>query len=68
LVFGFEARRLRAMSLARAGYLETGLIEASSLKAAELKYFAGRGVAEATPQTVAYRPQPDDMLNLFGNV
>ncbi|WP_373502532.1 DUF2628 domain-containing protein [Aestuariivirga sp.] len=69
LIFGFEARRLKVMSLERAGFRKAGLVEASSLEAAELDYFSQRRQAvQPAPVLTTYRPQPHDTLGIFGNV
>jgi hypothetical protein len=69
LIFGFEARRLKVMSLERAGFRTAGLVEASSIEAAELEYFSRRPRAvQAAPVSMTYRPQPHDTLGIFGNV
>lgn len=69
LLFGFEARRLQSLSLERAGFRLAGLIEATSLEAAELAYFASRG--RSTPVSavpVRIPAHPLDTLGIFGNV
>ncbi len=69
LLFGFEARRLWALSLTRAGFSQAGLIEATSLEAAELAYFASRAPAVAAPAMPVRIPaHPGDTLGIFGNV
>ena len=69
VIFGFEARRLQAYGLERAGFRPAGLIEASSLEAAELRYFAGRTPeAPAPPAPVRIPAHPADTLGIFGNV
>lgn len=67
-VFGLEARRLQVLSLERTGYRNAGLVEASALQAAELKYFTRRTVNTPKLTATPYRPHADDMLNLFGSV
>lgn len=69
LLFGFEARKLQSLSLERSGYQPAGLIEATSLEAAELSYFASRKRG-ASPQAVPVRipAHPSDTLGIFGNV
>jgi hypothetical protein len=67
MIFGWEARRLWVMSLERAGYRQTGLIEASNQEAAELAYFASRprmAKAVAVSKPLAHA---DDTLGLFGS-
>lgn len=69
LLFGFEARRLKSLSLVRAGFRPVGLVEATSLEVAELTYFAGRGRAVATrPISLRGPAQAPDTLGIFGNV
>lgn len=68
LLFGFEARKLRGLTLERAGYRNAGLIEASGPQAAELEYFAQRNPAPDQQARTPSRPYTDDMLNLFGNM
>lgn len=72
LIFALEARRLQVMSLERAGFRRAGLIQASSLEAAELAYFGSRApaapAAAASPEPTPYRGAPQDTLGLFGNV
>ena len=65
LLFGFEARALQVLSLERAGFRRSGLIQASNAEAAELAYFAGRAHFEPTHPL---RASHDDTLGLFGNV
>ncbi len=67
LIFGFEARRLRIMSLERSGYRQAGLIEASTREAAELGYFAARPRnAQAAAPAPKLRIDAEDTLGLFG--
>lgn len=73
ILFGFEARALRALSLSRAGYRNVGMISAESRESAELQYFtqrpAGQAPAPAAPQAPT-RPamsQHHDALGLFGS-
>ena len=68
LVFALEARQLQVMALERAGYRHAGLIEASSLEAAELSYFASRSLPPVPPAPARYRAAPEDTLGIFGNV
>lgn len=68
LVFAFEARALQVLSLERAGYRRSGLIQASNEEAAELAYFAGRASFVAAPMSARLRSQQDDPLGIFGNV
>lgn len=68
LLFGFEARNLQAQALERTGFRHTGLIQATSLEAAELTYFAGRAPDMAAPAPSRLRAAPDDTLGIFGNV
>ena len=72
LIFALEARRLQVMSLERAGFRRAGLIQASSLEAAELAYFGSRAPsappAAPTPEPTPCRGAPQDTLGLFGNV
>ena len=68
LLFALEARQLQVMALERAGYRHAGLIEASSLEAAELSYFANRSLPPAPPAPARYRAAPEDTLGIFGNV
>ncbi len=68
LVFGFEARRLRIMSLERAGFHAKGLIEASNREVAELDYFMGRQIHPAKVPPPILPPASHDTLGLFGNV
>lgn len=71
-LIGLEGATLRSWSLQRAGFAEVGVIEASSLENAELKYFH----AVAPAAAVATFPAPlrpaatsqSDPLGLFGNV
>jgi hypothetical protein len=67
-VLGFEARTLHVMALKRAGYSEAGLVEATTLEAAELDYFSRRRSAAISPRTSAFIPRADDTLGIFGNV
>lgn len=67
LLFGFEARKLQAMSLERAGFTIAGLIEAANLEAAELSYFASRAPLPVQVAPVRVPLQPDT-LGIFGNV
>jgi len=68
LMFAFEARALQVVSLERAGYRRSGLIQASNVEAAELIYFASR--ARYAPNSApSLRPAAhDDTLGIFGNV
>ena len=68
LIYAFEARNLQVMSLERAGFRRTGLIQASNRDAAELVYFARR--VPFAPQPVSARPRAahDDTLGIFGSV
>jgi hypothetical protein len=68
VIFAFEARALQVASLERVGYRRNGLIQASSVDAAELAYFSGR--APFAPQSAPSRTpaRHDDTLGLFGNV
>ena len=70
LVFAFEARRLRVMSLERSGFRPGGLIEATNIEAAELGYFASRtsSAASARVQPLRFPAAPADTLGIFGNV
>jgi hypothetical protein len=69
LLFGFEARRLKVLSLMRAGFTQAGLIEATSLEAAELAYFASRAPAVAVASKPVRLPaDTGDTLGIFGNV
>ena len=68
LVFGFEARALHVASLKRAGFRETGLIEATTLEAAELEYFSRRRLVATASRHTAFIPHADDTLGIFGNV
>jgi hypothetical protein len=58
----------RIMSLERAGYRVTGLIEASGLEAAETAYFSVRKPQIPASVSGNYRSQPEDTLGIFGNV
>ena len=68
VIFGFEAQRLRIVSLEKAGYRLTALIEASNREAAELQYFMNH--QRLSPRAVApiLPPAAHDTLGLFGNV
>lgn len=69
VIFGFEARRLQSLSLERAGFRPVGLIEATSLEAAELSYFATRAPAMPAPASPMRIPaHTADTLGIFGNV
>ncbi len=69
LLFGFEARRLQSLSLERSNFQPVGLIEATSLEAAELSYFASRTRSASVPAVPARIPaHPSDTLGIFGNV
>ncbi|MFN4140638.1 DUF2628 domain-containing protein [Aestuariivirga sp.] len=68
LIFGFEARRLQALSLEKAGFRHSGLIEASRLEAAELAYFAKRVPSSPAAPEARFRGAPEDTLGIFGNV
>lgn len=71
LIFGFEARRLRIMSLEKAGYRSTGIVEASTMAAAELQYFLARSPSRQPAPIVITRalaPSAHDTLGLFGNM
>ena len=70
LLFGFEARQLQLISLERAGFRRSGLIEASSLEAAELAFFSRpvRHTPAPAPAPSRQRPGPEDTLGIFGNV
>jgi hypothetical protein len=68
LLFGFEARQLQLSSLERAGFRRVGLIQASSLEAAELVYFTGRTPVVTVPAATRYRAAPEDTLGIFRNV
>ncbi len=68
LLLGLEAANLRSFALRRAGHAPAGLVEASTLESAELAFFMAQPSQEARPQAASFRPAPDDMLNLFGNV
>jgi hypothetical protein len=68
LIFGLEARQLKIVALERAGFRRAGLIEASSLEAAELGYFAERQAPSASSAPLRYRAAPEDTLGIFGNV
>lgn len=67
LMFGFEARHLQIRSLERAGFRRAGLIQATSLEAAERVYFSARLPAPAAAP-IPYRAVPDDTLGIFSNV
>lgn len=66
LLFAFEARALQVLSLERAGYRCTGLLQASNRDAAEVAYFASRSVS--APAFSRLRSLQDDTLGIFGNV
>ena len=72
LIFGFEAQSLRAWSLRRSGFVDDGLVEASSREEAEMKYFAAALPAELiVPRAAPVRSHgssQSDPLGLFGNV
>lgn len=70
ILFGFEARRLQSLSLERAGFRPAGLIEATTLEAAELSYFANRARVPsiAVPVSVRIPAHATDTLGIFGNV
>lgn len=68
LIFGFEAQRLRIMSLERAGFRLSALIEASNREAAELQYFMGRRRSSVPVVAPILPPAAHDTLGLFGNV
>jgi hypothetical protein len=66
IIFGFEARRLWAMSLERAGYRNMGIVEGSNREAAELGYFNGRPRVENSIHSTPRHPLAHDTLGLFG--
>lgn len=68
LIFGFEAKRLRIMSLERAGFRVSAMIEASNQEAAELQYFMGRQRSSVPAVAPILPPAAHDTLGLFGNV
>lgn len=68
LVFAFEARNLEVMSLERAGFRRSGLIQASNAEAAEIAYFAGRPPFSSEPVSSRPAATQADTLGLFGNV
>ena len=68
LVFGFEARNLQVQSLECSGYRRAGLIQATTLEAAELTYFASRSPARPEPAPARISAAHDDTLGIFGNV
>jgi hypothetical protein len=72
LIFGFEEQSLRAWSLRRSGFVDDGLVEASSREEAEMKYFAAALPAERVfPRAAPVRSHgssQSDPLGLFGNV
>lgn len=68
LIFGLEARRLQESALLRTGFRRAGLIQASSLEAAELAYFAGRAPPPPSTPAIRYRGGPEDTLGIFSNV
>lgn len=68
LVFAFEARALRVLSLERAGYRCSDLLQASDRDAAEIAYFAGRAPFVSPSASSRLRGLHDDTLGIFGNV
>lgn len=68
LLFGFEARNLQIRALEKTGFRRAGIIQATSLEAAELTYFAGRAPNVSTPVPSRLRAAPEDTLGIFGNV
>jgi hypothetical protein len=68
LLFGFEARQLKAAALERSGFRRAGLIQASSLDAAELAYFAKWASVSPAAAPARFRAGPEDTLGIFGNV
>jgi hypothetical protein len=68
LLFGFEARQLQLRSMEGAGFRRAGLIQASSLEAAELVYFSARVQAAPIAVNARYRVAPEDTLGIFSNV
>ena len=68
VVVGLEGRMLQVMSLERAGYRVRGLVEVSSLEAAEQVYFSHRKAFSASSSAVMVRGIPENTLGIFGNV
>lgn len=68
LVFACEARRLQEVSLERAGFRHSGLIQASNTEAAELTYFSGRVLSAAEPVSARRVAAHADTLGIFGKV
>ena len=68
LIFGLEANRLRIMSLERAGFRLSALIEASNQEAAELQFFMGRQRSSVPVVAPILPPAAHNTLGLFGNV
>ena len=66
LIFGFEARRLWAMSLERSGYRNMGLVEGSNREAAELAYFQEKPRVKESIAATHRHPVAHDTLGLFG--
>lgn len=66
ILFGFEARRLRAMSLERAEFRNMGIVEGSNREAAELGYFNAKPRVEDRIASTPRHPVAHDTLGLFG--
>ena len=68
VVVGLEGRMFHVMSLESAGYRVRGLVEASSLEAAEQVYFSQRKAFSASSSAVMVPGIPENTLGIFGNV
>lgn len=68
LMFACEARNLEVLSLERAGFRRGGLLQAGSLEAAELTYFAERAPFAADAPFARRSAIHADTLGIFGNV
>jgi Protein of unknown function (DUF2628) len=66
LIFAFEARSLWLQSLRRSGFRIAGIVEGTSVEAAELKYFMGRKRRVQVAAVRKFQMSPEDTLGLFG--
>lgn len=67
VVFGFEARRIQVFAREQVGYRRVGLVEASSLDAAELSYFVQRSPRQPVPEApLRVSLAVPDTLGIFG--
>ena len=66
ILLGFEAERLKAWSLLRAGYRESAIVAGGSLDEAELRYFIASPVSRASSPAKIPCGDTHDTLGLFG--